>query len=220
MTINYAKALAQVALEIKAIKLSPKQPFTWASGYRMPIYNDNRMLLGNYEHRALVASGFESLIAQEKLDFSVVAGTVTAGISPGTTLADRLKKPFIYVRDKAKGHGLQNRIEGILEKGQKVLMIEDLVSTGGSVISAIEGVREQGGIVDHCFSIFSYGLETAEQQFADIGVKLRSVLSFPELLACAKESAYITAEEEAMLADWRKDPFAWGEKNGFPKVEK
>ena len=217
---NFAQALALVALEIRAIKLSPKQPFTWASGYRMPIYNDNRMLLGDYKHRALVADGFVSLIAEHKIDFTVVAGTVTAGISPGTTLADRTQKPFIYVRDKAEGHGLQNRIEGILKPGERVLMIEDLISTGGSVISAIEGVRDAGGVVDYCFSIFSYGFEEAQKQFADIGVNLLSVLTFPDLLACAKAKAYISEEEEAMLADWRKDPFNWGEKNGFPKVEK
>lgn len=217
---DYAKSLAQIALEIKAIKLDPVTPFTWASGYRMPIYNDNRLLLGNYKHRALISEGFQSIIETQQLPVEVIAGTSTAGISPGTTLADRLKLPFIYVRDKAKGHGMQNRIEGILTPGQKALMVEDLVSTGGSSIEAIKAVREAEGTLDNCLSIFSYGLEEATKQFDAISCRLFPLLTFDVLLSTAVAASYITAPQKALLDSWREDPFGWGEKHGFPRVIK
>lgn len=217
---DIARILAEIALDIKAIKLSPAKPFVWASGYQMPIYNDNRLFLGNHRHRALIADGFLQLINENNLSPEVIAGTVTAGISPATTLADRLERPLIYVREKAKGHGLKNRIEGILAQGQKVLMIEDLVSTGGSSISAIEGVREAGGQVDVCCSIFSYGLDEANRQFEEIRCKLLPVLTYQKLLEVAIERKYISADEETLLREWRKNPFEWGDKHGFPKVQK
>ncbi len=217
---EYGKLLAKVALEIKAIKLNPKQPFLWASGYYMPIYNDNRMLLGNFEHRKIIASGFIDLISKLKLDVEVIAGTATAGIPPATSLADRLEKPLIYVRASAKDHGLRNTIEGILLPGQKVLMIEDLISTGGSSITAIEDIREAGGKIENCLSIFSYGLSEALKQFDQISCKVNSLLTYDLLLAEAQTQKYINQQELELLQDWRKNPFSWGEKNGFPKVEK
>jgi len=217
---DYAKELAEIALEIKAIKLSPEDPFTWASGYRMPIYNDNRLLLGNYKHRALIAEGFAQLIKTENIALDVVAGTATAGISPGTTLADSLKAPFIYIRSKAKGHGLQNQIEGVLNSGEQVLLIEDLISTGGSSISALEAVREAGGVIETCFSIFSYGLDEAKKRFDGVECQVFSLLTFDRLLEIAIEKEYITQEQQEVLAEWQKDPFGWGEKHGFPKQEK
>ena len=143
--LTIAKQLAETTLAIGAFKLRPEDPFRWASGYYMPIYNDNRMLLGNASHRRLVSDGFAALIEENQLAFDVVCGTATAGIAPATTLADRLAKPLVYVRDKAKGHGMQNRVEGILNDGQTCLVIEDVISTGGSSVSAVEGVRESGG---------------------------------------------------------------------------
>lgn len=217
---EYGRLLAKVALEIKAIKLNPQQPFLWASGYYMPIYNDNRMLLGNFEHRKIVAAGFVELVSKLKLDVEVIAGTATAGIPPATSLADCLQKPLIYVRSSAKDHGLRNTIEGILRSGQKVLMIEDLISTGGSSIAAIETIRESGGIIENCFSIFSYDLSEALTQFNSISCKVDSILTYDTLLEEAVAQKYINQRELELLQDWRKNPFSWGEKNGFPKVEK
>lgn len=215
-----ARELARTALKINAIKLRPKYPFLWASGFRMPIYNDNRMFLGDYDHRKLISQGFVELIQSHGIKPEVIAGTATAGIPPGTTLADVLKKPFIYVRSEAKGHGLQNQIEGILKPGQSVLMIEDLVSTGGSSISAIQAIREANGTVDYCFSIFSYGMKKALDQFTEARCSFSSILTYQLLLEEALSSSYISNEEHQMLADWYSDPFGWGERHGFPPKKK
>lgn len=218
MTI--AEQLATIALEIKAIKLSPKDPFTWASGYRMPIYNDNRLLLGSAEHRRLIADGFAEIVSREKIAVDVVGGTVTAGIAFATSLADRLGKPMIYVRDKAKGHGLKNRIEGILKPAQQVLMIEDLVSLGGSVLTAVEGVKEAEGRCDTVLSVFSYEIRESREMFEAAGCRLIPLLTFGTLLKVAVSRGFVSKSEEELIDSWREDPLAWGEKNGFPKVEK
>lgn len=212
--------LAEIALEIRAIKLSPADPFTWASGYRMPIYNDNRLFLGDPTHRRLIAEGFQDILKRAQIAPEVIGGTVTAGISPGTTLADLLRLPFVYVRDKAKGHGLKNRVEGILRPGERVVMIEDLVSTGGSSVEAINGIREAGAQCDVCLSIFSYGLEESERQFSAIGCALHSLLTFPTLLEVAVRTGYLSASDLEVLGEWRKDPFAWGAAHGFPRVDR
>lgn len=212
--------IAEIALDIRAIKLSPDEPFTWASGYRMPIYNDNRMFLGNAEHRALIAQGLAQLVAEHRLAPEVIGGTVTAGISPGTSLADRLGLPFVYVRDKAKGHGLKNRVEGILKSGQRVVMVEDLISTGGSSIDAIVGVREGGAQCDACVSIFAYGFEEADNHFRSIDCKHFPLLTFSTLLEVAVRRKYLTNAQQEVLGEWRLDPFGWGIKRGFPKAEK
>lgn len=217
---EHGRSLAKIALEIKGIKLNPQQPFLWASGYYMPIYNDNRMLLGNFEHRKIIASGFVDLISKLNLDVEVIAGTATAGIPPATSLADSLQKPLIYVRSSAKDHGLRNTIEGILLPGQKVLMIEDLISTGGSSVTAIEDIRGAGGKIENCFSIFSYGLNEAISQFNNISCKVNSLLTYDILLEEAVAQKYINQHEFELLQTWRENPFSWGEKNGFPKVEK
>ena len=152
-----ADTLASRALELNAIKLQPNDPFTWTSGYRMPIYNDNRLFLGDAADRKTIASGFAEVIRESGISFDVIAGTATAGIPHATTLADTLQAPLVYVRAQAKGHGLQNRIEGPLASGQSVLLIEDLVSTGKSSISAVQALRDAGATVTHCLAIFSYG---------------------------------------------------------------
>ncbi len=219
------RIIAGEGLRIGAIKLSPGDPFQWASGYRMPIYNDNRMFLFHPGIRKVIVAGLADLIAGAGADPEVVAGTATAGIPHGASLADHLSLPFIYIRDKPKGHGLKNRIEGIdadrdLE-GRRVVVIEDLVSTGGSSARAVEAVREANGRADHCFAIFSYGLERAAEAFGALEppCTVRSLLTFDVLLATARESGSFTDDELALLDEWRRDPFGWGEKHGFPKVE-
>jgi orotate phosphoribosyltransferase len=208
-----------------AIKLNPDNPFQWASGYRMPVYNDNRMFLLFPEIRKTIATGFSNIIQAEKISFDVVAGTATAGIPHGTTLADMLDLPFIYIRDKPKSHGLKNRIEGIEAEsdlgGRKVIVIEDLISTGGSSAAAVEAVREANGSCDWCLAIFSYGFDRAEEIFSALQppCQIRSLLTFDTLLDEASAGGHLSDEQISLLAEWREDPFNWGEKHGFPRVD-
>ena len=213
MTI--AENIARVALEIGAIQFNAQQPFIWASGYKMPIYNDNRLLLGNAGHRALITQGFQDLLKKCAAKVEVIAGTATAGIPHATTLADRLQLPLIYVRSAAKTHGMGNRIEGPLRQNQQVLVIEDLVSTGGSAANAVTAIREAGGIVNHCFSIFSYGLTEATDKFKSISCGIHSILDFSELLKVALSTQNLSTNEIETLRSWQKAPFKWAENNGF-----
>lgn len=230
--------IAIAALKIKAIKLNPKNPFTWASGYRMPIYNDNRMFLGYPEYRKFISGKFKELISLYGgiNCFDIIAGTSTAGISPATTLADNLHKPLIYIRDKPKDHGLKNQIEGIDSefdlKKNKVLLIEDLISTGGSSVKAVQAIRNANGICNHCFSIFNYGLDESKRMFngelpydkegnkLEFPCTINSLLDYDTLLNIAVETKYINEEDKTMLEEWRADYHNWGEKHGFPKIEK
>lgn len=211
MTI--AESIARVALEVGAIRINVQQPFTWASGYKMPIYNDNRLLLGNAENRALIAKGFQNLLEKSAVKVEVIAGTATAGIPHATTLADLLQVPLIYVRSTAKSHGMGNKIEGILKKNQQVLVIEDLISTGGSAVNAVTAVREAGGIVDHCFSIFSYGFPEALEKFKSVSCQSHSILVFSELLKVAQSTQNISSNDIETLQSWQESPFKWGNKD-------
>ena len=211
MTI--AESIARVALEVGAIRINVQQPFTWASGYKMPIYNDNRLLLGNAQNRALVTKGFQDLLKKITTEVEVIAGTATAGIPHATTLADRLQVPLVYVRSTAKSHGMGNKIEGILKKSQKVLVIEDLISTGGSAVNAVKSVREAGGIVDHCFSIFSYGFPESLEKFKSASCQVHSLLGFSELLKVAQSTQDIASNDIHTLQSWQESPFKWGNKS-------
>lgn len=211
MTI--AENIARVALDIGAIRINAQQPFTWASGYKMPIYNDNRLLLGNAQNRALIAEGFQDLLKKCAAKVDVIAGTATAGIPHATTLADLLQVPLIYVRSTAKSHGMGNKIEGILKKNQQVLVIEDLVSTGGSAVNAVTAVREAGGIVDHCFSIFSYGFPEALEKFKSASCQIHSILAFSELLKIAQSTQHISSNDIETLQSWQDSPFKWRNKD-------
>ena len=222
--MDYGKEIAKAGLDIKAIKLRPDDPFTWASGFRMPIYNDNRMFLFNDEDRKLITKSFYDLASD--LGFSVIAGTSTSGIPWGTLLANKFKSPFIYVRDKPKDHGLKNQIEGIDAEsdlgGHVAILIEDLISTGGSSARAVQAIRDANGTCNYCLSIFDYGLDKAVQAFGNLNPKceVKSLLTYETLLETAKETGYINDQQTEMLAEWRADPFGWGEKYGFPKVER
>jgi orotate phosphoribosyltransferase len=213
MTI--AENIAQVALEIGAIRINAREPFTWASGYKMPLYNDNRLLLGNAGHRALIAQGFQDLLKKCAAEVDVIAGTATAGIPHATTLADQLQVPLIYVRSTAKSHGMGNKIEGVLNQSQRVLVIEDLVSTGGSAVDAVTAIREAGGIVDHCFSIFSYGFPEATEKFKSISCQIHSILIFSELLRVAQSTQNLPPDDFETLRSWQEAPFKWAENKGF-----
>jgi orotate phosphoribosyltransferase len=190
----------------------------------MPIYNDNRMFLFHPQMRRTIAQGLADIIRVRKIDPQVVAGTATAGIPHGALLADLLALPYIYIRDKPKAHGLQNRIEGLdadsdLE-GRSVVVIEDLISTGGSSARAVEAVREANGVCNWCLSIFGYGLEKAAEQFEALNppCAFSSILTFPVLLDVARSGGFLSEDQINLLADWREDPFGWGEKHGFPKA--
>jgi orotate phosphoribosyltransferase len=215
-----ATELTRAALELGAIKLQPNNPFTWTSGYRMPIYNDNRLLMGSYQSRMLVASGFRQIIEEEGLTPELIAGVATGGIAPAATLANLLELPLTYIRDKPKAHGVGRQIEGLYAAGQKTIVIEDLVSTGKSSVAAVGAAKEAGLKVELCISIFNYGFQAASQAFSDAGVKLRSLLTFPELVQIALDLKKLSAEDAQMLQSWSDDPFSWGEKNGFPPVKK
>lgn len=207
--------LSRMALESGAIRLSPDKPFTWASGYKMPIYNDNRLLLGKAEYRSFISQIFVKYLGSSVEHLDVIAGTATAGIPHATTLADRLEKPLIYVRATAKSHGMGNQIEGPLTEGQNVLLIEDLISTGGSAINAVKAIRESGGIVDHCLCIFSYGFSEAQRRFDEINCTYRSILTFPDLLREAQSMRMLSNEQIESLNIWHKAPFKWAETKGF-----
>ncbi len=222
--VNFGVELAKRALKIQAIKINPDTPFQWASGYWMPIYNDNRMLLFDHSARRLIAEGFSSVIKKKKINFDVVAGTSTAGIPHAEALADLLEKPMIYIRDKPKDHGLRNQIEGIDSNknlsGLEIIIIEDLVSTGGSSLKAVQAVRNARGKVKFMLSIFNYGFPEAEQEFREEEIQLESLLTYDALLKVAVAEKYISESQLKTLEEWRSSPFTWGEKHGFPKGEK
>ena len=207
MTI--AENIAQVALEVGAIQINTRDPFTWASGYKMPVYNDNRLLLGNAKHRSLIAKGFKDLLKKYAVEVEIIAGTATAGIPHATSLADLLQVPLIYVRSTAKSHGMGNKIEGVLKKNQRVLVIEDLISTGGSAVNAVTAIREAGGIVDHCLSIFSYGFPKASEKFKSISCQVHSILVFSVLLQVAQSTKQISLKDIETLQSWQENPFQW-----------
>ena len=192
----------------------------------MPIYNDYRMLLFFPEYRYLILEGFKEIIKMNNIKFDIIAGTSTAGIPHGALLADRLNVPFIYIRDKPKAHGLKNQIEGIDAesdlKQKSVVVIEDLISTGGSSARAVQAVRDANGIVDYCISIFNYGLDKAASAFNKLDIPCRtiSILTYDVLLKAAKKNGYMSESQIELLEDWKNNPFGWGEKHGFSKVGK
>jgi orotate phosphoribosyltransferase len=211
----FAQKIAKISLEIGAIKINSKNPFTWASGYRMPLYNDNRMLLGNADHRSLIAEGMKAIIEKEGVSVDSVAGVATAGIPHATSLANLIKLPLIYVRSSPKAHGMNNQVEGILKPGQQVVVVEDLISTGGSILKAVDAVREAGGVVKHCLGIFSYGFPEAKERFQKSQCQLHTLLNLGSLLQFAVKEGYIASEEKQVVDTWMQNPFEWGKQQGF-----
>jgi orotate phosphoribosyltransferase len=207
--MKIAEQVAEKLLQINAIKLSPQNPFTWASGIKSPIYCDNRIILSYPEVRTFVVKCF----AKKSMDFEpfdIVAGVATAGIPHGALLAEKIRKPFIYIRDKPKAHGRQNQIEGILTEGARVLVIEDLISTGGSSLKAVEAVREAGGDVIGVLAIFSYGFDKAKTLFDAANCRFDTLSSYDMLVSQAIDKQYIKAEELETLQQWRLSPETWG----------
>jgi len=205
-----ASQVASKLLKIQAIKLQPKNPFTWASGIKSPIYCDNRILLSYPEIRNFVKDGLSSKTFAFG-EFDIIAGVATAGIPHGTLLADAKNKPFIYVRSKAKAHGRQNLIEGELKEGQKVLVVEDLISTGKSSMAAIEAIEKAGGQVIGLLAIFTYGFQKAKDLFTEKRIPVDTLTNYRNLLQEAEETNYITADEKMLLENWNNNPVKWAE---------
>lgn len=204
--------IAEKLLEINAVALKPQEPFTWTSGLRSPIYCDNRLTLSFPSVRKDIAQGLKKLILENFSNAEVIAGTATAGIPHAAWLSDLLDLPMCYVRSKPKGHGKGNQIEGRVVEGQKVVVVEDLISTGGSVITAVQALREAGCEVLGVVSIFTYGLEKGKEAFAQEGIKSESLTDFPSLIEVAIEKGYVNETDQASLLDWRMDPSAWSER--------
>jgi orotate phosphoribosyltransferase len=204
------KAIAEKLLQSGAVKLSPAQPFTWASGWKSPIYCDNRKLLSFPYVRDFVKSEMCNVIFEEFGDAAMLAGVATAGIAWGALAADQLKLPYIYVRPKPKEHGLGNQIEGYYEAGQQVVVIEDLISTGKSSLQVVDVLRKAGLEVVGMISIFNYGFDAAVEAFAQAGVPFISLTNYAQLVQTGLEKGIITAEQESLLMDWRKNPAEWG----------
>lgn len=201
--------IAEKLLEINAVALRPKEPFTWTSGLRSPIYCDNRLTLSYPAVRREIAEGLKTLILENFQDVEVIAGTATAGIPHAAWVSELLDLPMCYVRSKAKGHGKGNQIEGKIVQGQKVVVVEDLISTGGSVITAVQALRESGSEVLGVVSIFTYGLEKGIERFAQEGIKSQSLTDFPRLVETAIEKGYISESDQESLLSWSKDPAEW-----------
>ena len=204
MTI--AKEVAKSLLDIKAVSLSPQDPFTWASGIRSPIYCDNRVTMSYPAVRKQIAQGLADLIKEKYPDAEVIAGTATAGIPHAAWIADILGLPMVYIRSKAKDHGTGRKIEGKITEGQKMVVVEDLISTGGSVIEASKAAELEGANVLGSVAIFTYELAKGTKNFADAGLAIDTLSNYSTLLEVAHETSYMTEAEMDLLKDWSKDP--------------
>lgn len=203
------RILAEKLLRISAIKLQPENPFTWASGWNSPIYTDNRKTLSYPEIRSFIKVELCRLIMENFGDADAIAGVATGAIAQGALVADTLGLPYVYVRSTPKDHGLENLIEGNLQPGQKVVVIEDLISTGGSSLKAVEAIRAAGCEVAGMAAIFTYGFPVAEKAFRDAGVTLYTLSNYNAMLEAALETNYIKPEDIETLKEWRKDPSVW-----------
>ncbi len=209
--MNHRKEIAEQLLQINAIKLSPDRPFTWASGWKSPIYCDNRLSLSYPHLRTMIKESLTSRVKELYGAPEVIAGVATAGIPWGMLVADQLNLPFCYVRPKPKEHGLGNQIEGRYTAGMKTVLIEDLVSTGKSSLQAVDALIHAGGNIFGIVSIFNYAFEKATVAFAEAELPSNCILDYPFLIQVAREKAYIRAEDENTLLNWRADPQKWGE---------
>ena len=204
-------ALASFLLQIKAIKLNPANPFTWASGLKSPIYCDNRVTLSYPQVRTFIREGFVKMCLDKFGKPDVIAGVATGGIPQGALVAQELGLPFVYVRSEKKSHGMNNQIEGIINSGQSVVIIEDLVSTGKSSLNAVEALREKGAVVKGMLAIFTYGMDVAAENFKNNKCELFTLTNYNALVQKAAEENYIREEDLASLLEWKSNPQAWSD---------
>lgn len=207
MTVS--QKIASILLETKAVKLSPEKPFKWSSGWNSPIYCDNRVTLSFPEGRTFIKKSLAKAIKKHFPEADLIAGVATAGIPQGALVADMMGLPFAYVRPKPKEHGMGNQIEGRIEKGQKVVVVEDLISTGGSSLKAVEALREAGIEVIGMVAIFTYGFKVADKNFEEAGVKLITLGHYNSLIDQAIAQKYIAADSLESLKKWRRNPEKW-----------
>jgi orotate phosphoribosyltransferase len=207
---SIAEIIASYLLEIKAVKLSPLAPFTWASGWKSPIYCDNRKTLSYPEIRDFICDAFVVAIKDHIKQVDVIVGVATAGIPQGVLIAQALDLPFAYVRSDKKSHGLENKIEGVIEKGQSAIVIEDLTSTGGSSLAAVDALRDAGCDVKAMFAIFTYDFPVADEHFQQKQCPLFTLSNYNVLIEKALREGYITESNLGSLKEWRKAPEKWG----------
>lgn len=208
--IKTAEKTAELLLQINAIKLNPSNPFKWASGWNSPIYCDNRLTLSFPVIRNFIRNEFAKQITEIYGKPDVIAGVATGAIGIGILVAEELGLPFVYVRPEAKKHGRQNKVEGFLQKGQTVVVVEDLISTGNSSLMAVEALIEAGANVKGMLAIFTYGFAVAEENFKNAGVELHTLSNYNNLLNLAVAKNYITEKEQTTLQEWRMNPSTWG----------
>ncbi len=206
---KYKSETAELLLKLKAIKLQPNDPFTWASGWKSPIYCDNRIILSNIGYRNKIANYFSQLITEKYKDVDVIAGVATGAIGIGILVSEKLNLPFIYVRPEAKKHGRQNQIEGEVSKGKKIVVIEDLISTGKSSLNAVKALREAELDVLGMIAIFTYDFEISKNNFLKDSVKLNTLSNYSELLKKAVEINYVSEKDIETLEKWNKSPESW-----------
>jgi len=205
-----AENVASMLLEVKAVRLNPDRPFKWASGWNSPIYCDNRITLSYPKVRTAIKNGLASAVQAYWNEVEIIAGVATAGIAQGVLVADWLELPFCYVRPEPKKHGMGNQIEGYIKPGQKVVLIEDLVSTGGSSLKAVDALREAGANVLGMVSIFTYGFDISRQNFAEKDLKFYSLSDYDTLIGEAVKQKYISESQLITLHEWRNNPAEWG----------
>lgn len=206
-----AENVASMLLEVKAVRLNPDQPFKWASGWNSPIYCDNRITLSYPKVRTAIKNGLASAVQAYFGDVDIIAGVATAGIAQGALVADWLELPFCYVRPEPKKHGMGNQIEGAtIKPGQKVVLIEDLVSTGGSSLKAVDALREAGANVLGMVAIFTYGFEIARKNFADKDLSFYTLSDYETLIGEAVSKKYVSESQMITLQEWRQNPAEWG----------
>ncbi|MGP1515736.1 MAG: orotate phosphoribosyltransferase [Bacteroidales bacterium] len=211
MNIENQIEAAHRLLNIKAVKLSPEQPFTWTSGRRSPIYCDNRLILSYPLIRTFIKEQFVCLVKEICEDVEVIAGVATGGIPQGVLVAQELNKPFVYVRPEAKSHGMKNQIEGTLYPNQTVVVIEDLISTGKSSLFAVDTLRNAGAIVKGMAAIFTYELDIAKKNFAEKHVELKTITNYSILIETAIKEEYVSKQNLASLNEWRENPEKWSD---------
>jgi orotate phosphoribosyltransferase len=211
MNKDTSKKTAELLLQIKAIKLNPNEPFQWASGWKSPIYCDNRITLSYPPVRVYLKEEMAKIVELEYGKPDVIAGVATGAIAIGILVAQELGVPFIYVRPEPKSHGRKNQIEGHLEKGQNVVVIEDLISTGNSSLNAVAALKEAGAVVKGMVAIFSYGFDVSDKNFNEKNVNLKTLSNYENLLEQALDSNYISQKELRTLQEWRANPSSWNQ---------
>lgn len=205
-----AAKVAEILLKVEAVKLRPEQPFKWSSGWNSPIYCDNRIALSFPEERAYIKLQLAAAVKKFFQNAEAIAGVATAGIPQGALIADALNLPFIYVRPKPKDHGMENLIEGKITKGQKVVVVEDLISTGGSSLKACDALKDAGFEIEGMVAIFNYGFKVATENFKKADVKLVCLSNYSELILKAESLGIVNAGQISSLTEWRNNPETWG----------